>query len=277
MKRYETMIGKRSLDNLIILDNAFNLKEKDLSYVPYVCSCCVNSTKKTIYVNFTCNKKCYYCSTQHYDLGPTDFFIGQEKEGKIINIKKQLSGIKAVVFSGGEPTLPGNFNKLLEILDYLSSLKEKYYACLFTNGDFLDKHKLNLLKQKGLMEIKISVHDYHIDKLILSKQYFEKVFCEIPAIPGEVEKIKTLVYELNQIGMPQIIIDELQFTPANTANLKEKGFKQGTNGEVIGSFGLVLDLAQNIKYDLANFKIVFCPVSLRKHTYAHQNKIEVKK
>lgn len=270
---YELEAKQRGLDNLIVLTEHSHLEDVDSINVPYVCQCCIGLTKKTIYVNFTCNRDCNYCSAPSYDLGAETFFVGQSKIDKIGHIKESLDGIDAIVFSGGEPTLHGNLQKVLRILEYLAQQDQEYYTCLFTNGDFLDENLLNLLKQKGLAEIKISAHNYQIDKLRLSKQYFERVFCEIPAIPTERRRTEELAYKLNQIGIMQLILDELQFTPANSEELQEAGFSMGKCGEVVGSYEMVLELAAALKKGLPEFKIIFCPVTIRKHTYAKHQQV----
>jgi MoaA/NifB/PqqE/SkfB family radical SAM enzyme len=129
-----------------------------------------------------CNVSCRFC-----------YYIGLHKDRSTENIKKQIDiakkyGMEHIDFSGGEPTMRGDF---LELVSYA---KKKGFKtiCALTNGQkFIDKEFLKECRDAGLNEILFSVHGYN-----------EKNHDWLTRVPGSFNKLMKSIENAKKNGIP---------------------------------------------------------------------------
>jgi MoaA/NifB/PqqE/SkfB family radical SAM enzyme len=124
-------------------------------------------------ITFKCTNNCLFCAqgAKRYQ------FVDKDKKEVFRELKKNfLSGIRGVVFTGGEPTLHKN------ITDFIRYAKKIGYKViqLQTNAQNLSDIKLlKKLKKNGLNEVAPSIHAFDPDlhnKLVRNPNAFYKTF-----------------------------------------------------------------------------------------------------
>lgn len=124
-----------------------------------------------IFTGTGCNARCRFC--YYYLTGLHDFWP-KEKVISEINIAKR-AGMRAIDFSGGEPTIHPNF---LEFVKYAKS-KGFEVICALTNGLRMEnKDFVKKMVEAGINDVLFSVHGHNSEE----HDY-------ITQIPGSFEKI----------------------------------------------------------------------------------------
>jgi pyruvate formate-lyase activating enzyme-like uncharacterized protein len=137
----------------------------------------------------------------------------------------QAGNFSGFSISGGEPFL--TFEKTIEFLTAMQNrFSDKVYKWLYTNGILLTQEKLLLLHKAGLDELRIdlSAINYDVKPLISAKQLIENVTVEIPAIPEDEEKLKTMLKNFRSIGISFLNLHQLRVTPFNFSKLTNKNY-----------------------------------------------------
>jgi len=130
-----------------------------------------------------------------------------------------------VGISGGEPLL--TFDRTFR---YISEIKKTFgqniYLWLYTNGLLADREKMGRLKDVGLDEVRfdLSASGYQLDKVKIAVTTVPVVTVEIPAIPEDEELLKTVIVELQRIGVSHLNLHQLRCTPYNRAHLVKRGY-----------------------------------------------------
>lgn len=131
---------------------------------------CYQGVDAKVYPTYECKGGCPFCWTE---IRPKTSEVSTEEF--LANFQQEIesyydNGGRKVLFTGGEPTEAPN--KLLGMLDILQSYQFDLVV-LYTNGTNLLKEinyqgktavLLNLLKEKGLQSINMSVHHYEQTK-----------------------------------------------------------------------------------------------------------------
>ncbi len=191
------------------------------------CQTCVEGTWSCIYINSSCPKNCFFCPIPQNDRNklpvvPENFFFTSVHE--YIRYLKQFD-FKSVSFSGGEPLLTLN-----RVLEYLNEIRRcfgaKHYIWAYTNGDFASEQTLALLKEAGLNELRVDIAANNYDLTAVEKAvgYIDTVSVEIPAIPEDIENLKLLLKEMQNIGVKHLNLHQLMKTKHNSDNLNQRGY-----------------------------------------------------
>ncbi len=185
-----------------------------------------------------CNMRCTFCSTSANDfkVHPTNYIVDinylVEEVTKIAKIK----GDNLIIFldSVGEPTSHPSF---VDLVKKIKLIKEVSEIIVITNGTFLTKEKICLLKESGLSRINLSLHS-------LNKEKAKKLF---GMNSYDVEKIKEMIFYIKEIGL------DLMLTPVWIPNVNDD------------------DIEEIIKF----CKAVSCKIGLQKYeVYKYSRKIK---
>jgi len=85
------------------------------------------------------------------------------------------------------------------------------YIWLYTNGDLVDKNKLNTLKEAGLNEIRfdIAARNYDLKAAKMAIGIIDRVTVEIPAIPEDYEILKKCLPRMKAMGVAHLNLHQL--------------------------------------------------------------------
>jgi uncharacterized protein len=191
------------------------------------CVCCGEGTWHCLFVNKSCTASCFYCPQDRKNTaenlpildemafrGPDDFssFVAEV-------------GAKGISFSGGEPLL-----FFPALIDYITAIRQKLggnvYLWMYTNGHLIERHKLAELKKAGLDEIRVDIaaSDYSLAAAKLAREYFENVSIEIPAIPEDIEKVKSAMASMIGCGIRYLNLHQLLTTEHNYRALAARNY-----------------------------------------------------
>ena len=90
----------------------------------------------------------------------------------------------------------------------------------------------------GLDEIRFHIVNDSLWKLVefAVRETSMDVGIEVPAIPGEEERLWRIVTEANRIGAKFVNLNELEATETNIQNLMFRGFKLDEDGKVVNRY-----------------------------------------
>ncbi len=187
----------------------------------------------TFFISLRCHRSCFYCFNPNQE--GYEYFLNQENKRDLIaeldQIKAQGLKVNQIALTGGEPLLYKD--DAVEFFRYAHQLFPEAYTRLYTSGDHIDEALLTELKAAHLDEIRFSIrlHDqekgirYTLDRIGLAKRYIPFVMVEMPIVPGEVEKMKTVLKELDQLEVFSINLLEFCYPYFNTEIFNERDYK----------------------------------------------------
>lgn len=192
------------------------------------CATCGDGTWSCLFMNGLCTAHCFFC--------PQDRGMKEERPpkttGEIVfhNPKDyadyvQKAGFRGVGFSGGESLLV--YEKLLSFIGELRKrLGKEIYLWAYTNGDLVDRDKLEGLKQAGLDEIRfnIAARSYALRSVELALNFIETVSVEIPAIPEDFEVVKDALSAMDSLGVRHLNLHQLLANPYNYSDLTHRNY-----------------------------------------------------
>ncbi len=216
------------------------------------CLCCGQGQWSCLFINSLCNARCFYCPSEQKEKGePTTNTLQFSNPNDYADYVEKFK-IKGVSISGGEPFM--TFDRTLL---YLSKVKKKFgkniYFWLYTNGILADPEKLRRLEEAGLDEIRfdITANRYNLEKVKSAVGIIKTVTVEIPAIPEDLDILKTVVSKLKDAGVNFLNLHQLRCSPHNAGSLIQRGysFLHGPKVTVLESELTALEV---MKYSLEN-------------------------
>jgi len=176
------------------------------------CMTCGQGTWSCLFICSACTANCFFCPQDRKkkkDQPPTESGLLFNNSKDYVDYLERFK-FKGVSFSGGEPLL-----KYKKILTYIRKIRERLgkgiYVWMYTNGDLIDKDKLNALKEAGLDEIRfdIAARKYNLKAVEMSAGIIEKVTIEIPAIPEDYGILKKCLPQIKAIGVEHLNLHQL--------------------------------------------------------------------
>jgi pyruvate formate-lyase activating enzyme-like uncharacterized protein len=186
------------------------------------CEICQSGDWDCNLINRMCTRDCYFCKRHHSV--KTD--LDSETEGYTFTTPSahvdfiKTFGIKGVGFSGGEPLLVKE-----RLLSHIEAIRKEFghsiYLWVYTNGDLVDREILMKLRDAGLDEIRfnLSAREYDLTPVITAKKYIPTITVEIPAIPEDIELVKSLMVEMQSVGIDFLNLHQLSFKSQNWREL----------------------------------------------------------
>ena len=230
--------------------------------LPKGCKLCIKGKKSVLFVTGICNVNCYYCPVSNEKKDKDIPYINERKIEKKDDILEEIKacGSKGISFTGGDPLL-----KIDKCLDYAKLIKDEYSAHhihLYTGST--DKKVKDLGKLEGYVdEVRFHVknkEEVYGLKSILSMNFNFGI--EIPSIPGDFERICSIIESASSTGFLFVNLNEFEYTETNWGNLSERGFDFDSDTSMVkGSRDLSLKLLE--KYEDLPISIHFCPSVLK--------------
>lgn len=193
--------------------------------LPPGCKPCLSGKGTNLYVTGLCTRDCFFCFNQK---PRKDEIV---VHGIPINVPEEAAGIverfglRSVGLSGGEPLMFPE--RVLAILEVLKGMEKPPLVDLYTNGDRADEGILRRLKAAGLDGIRFdaAARDYDLAPVALARRIFDEVAVEVPVVPDDMTKMKTMILELERLRVPYLNIHELFLCSENQERVLAKGEK----------------------------------------------------
>ncbi len=170
--------------------------------------------------------------------------------------------------TGGEPLLEPE-----RTYQFIKAFKRKFgsdfHIHLYTGLEPVPLEAIERLLDAGLDEIRLHRFEVGADYPELRKvtKGRVKLGIEIPAIPGMLKQLKKLLRDFEEVGVDFVNINELEFTPLNAEELKQRGLdlESDTIASVRGSENEALELVEWAAAE-TELHVHFCPLSLKDGT-----------
>jgi pyruvate formate-lyase activating enzyme-like uncharacterized protein len=234
--------------------------------MPKGCEICLSGAKMVLFVTGVCDKSCFYCPLSEkrrgLDIVYADELLVEEDLDLILegrSIDAEGTGI-----TGGDPIL-----KLNRTLRYMRVLKDffgdRHHIHLYTNGRYINRDALLKLKEAGLDELRFHPDARDWGKIASAKELGIYTGVEVPAIPGAEGALKDLINYLASIKADFLNLNELEFCPPNSYQLKQRGFalKEGSMAAAKNSEESALKLVEWAKSEGIELPIHFCSSSTK--------------
>ncbi len=191
------------------------------------CEICQNGDWGCNLINRICTRNCFFCKRYH----SVRTELNSETEGYIFATPSahvefiKTFRIKGVGFSGGEPLLVKE-----RLLSHIKAIRAEFgqsiYIWIYTNGDLADRETLMKLRDVGLNEIRfnLSAREYDLTPVITAKNYIPTVTVEIPAIPEDIELVKSLLVEMQSVGVDFLNLHQLSVESQNCSELLKRHY-----------------------------------------------------
>jgi len=188
------------------------------------CRICSEGGWSCLFINGKCNCKCFYCpAPQDENCMPTTNSISFVSPEEYTAYLKKY-GFTGVSISGGEPLLTPKLT-----LSYIRAVRKAFpamYIWMYTNGTLVTDEIISSLKEAGLNEIRfdIGADGYTTEHLSKACGIIDTVTVEVPAVPEEAERMKSIMRELSGLGVKHLNLHQLRLTPYNFEKLMERNY-----------------------------------------------------
>jgi len=221
--------------------------------LPKGCRLCVKGAKLVLFITGICPRDCFYCPLspwRRWDVAYANERPIKDKED-IIEEAKIQEALGAGV-TGGDPLA-----RLNRTAEYIKVLKEtfgrRFHIHLYTTGALATKENLEKLYDAGLDEIRFHPDLFNPNSRLFRveieniKNAFDfdwDVGGEVPAVPGQGERIKWFAEFLDKLGARFLNINELEFSETNLRSLLDKGYRpiSDESSAIKGSIELGLEI-----------------------------------
>ncbi len=230
------------------------------------CELCMKGEKLVLFITGLCGAKCFYCPLSE-DRKNVDVMYANEVRIKSIKeaIKEaELMNANGTGITGGDPLMV-----LDRTLEAIKRLKEhfgyEHHIHLYTNAILLTLNNALKLKKSGLDELRIHpTREEDWAKVAIAKKAGLFVGIEIPVIPGEINILKRKLRLAEKLQVDFVNLNELEFTPSNSLNLRIRGFrlKKESLAAVEGSEEEALKIIRWAA-DRTNLNVHYCPSKLK--------------
>ncbi|KYC46194.1 MAG: 7-carboxy-7-deazaguanine synthase [Candidatus Methanofastidiosum methylothiophilum] len=230
--------------------------------LPEGCKLCIKGRKSVLFVTGICHVNCYYCPVSNEKKGKDVSYINERKLEKKEDVLEEIKACdsKGISFTGGDPLL-----KIEKCLEYAKLIKEddsKHHIHLYTGST--DKTSTGLKKLEGYVD-EVRFHVKSQKEIETLKSVLDMDFnfgIEIPAIPGDFDRISSIIQSASSVGFSFINLNEFEYTETNWDNLSGKGFNFDTDTSMVkGSKVLSIELIE--KYQDLPISLHFCPSVLK--------------
>jgi len=199
---------------------SFNETKPWINRISKGCELCGKGEWSCLFITGICNGNCFYCPTsQDTDHLPTTQQITFTNPADYASYINHF-GFKGVSFSGGEPFLA--FDKVVDFLTELrKSCPPDLYIWMYTNGLLATREKFEILAALGMNEVRfdIGATKYSLNYVKEAKGIIPNITIEIPAIPEELELLKSLLPEMIDAGVTNLNLHQMRLTSHNAGKL----------------------------------------------------------
>ena len=191
--------------------------------LPPGCRSCVSGKGSNLFVTGLCTRDCFFCFNQKPRRDETVVHglpIDDPSEAPAIVARY---GLRSIGLSGGEPLMRPA--RVLALLAALKAMPDPPRVELYTNGDLAHVDTLRRLRDAGLDAIRfdLAARDYDLEPVRRALRILKEVAVEIPVVPEHMERLKRMVLELDELGVPFLNIHELFLCAENNARVVGAG------------------------------------------------------
>lgn len=231
------------------------------------CRMCGEGAWSCLFVHTRCDATCFFCpGGADLNRAPKDdasyaenlAFRDPERYAAYVH----ALGFQGVSFSGGEP-----FLQLERVLAWLRALRRSdggrsLRIWLYTNGRLVTSEKLVALRDAGLDELRfdIAAVDYDLSSVAMAVGIIDTVTVEIPAVPEDLERVRALLAELQQLGVSHLHLHQLMVLGSNAPAFAERGYAvtRDANAGVVASELAALELLRHAAEEGLSLPVHYC-------------------
>lgn len=235
-----------------------------LGNLPDGCRQCVLGKKLVLFVTGRCARMCYYCPLGSSRKDSDVSFANERPVKRVADVIEEARVMRACGcgVTGGDP-----LEHLDRTVKFVKALKKEFgngfHVHLYTNGNLATVERLKKLRAAGVDEIRFHFSVKGVRNALKVGGW--RVGAEVPAIPGELEKLKKHVLALERIGAHFINLNELDFSETNARSLTSRGFSLATRfgSSVAESRETALELIKWARTHTKSISIHFCASSVK--------------
>lgn len=194
-------------------------------------ACQTGVDSATFFISLQCHRDCYYCFNPNQE----DYlYYRANQRDPVAELQAlQATGAKMrhLSLTGGEPLLHKG-----ETILFFQQARQRFpgvYTRLYTCGDHLERETLQGLKDARLDEIRFSIRMHDLAKgqqhtyrqIALAREFIPNVLVELPVLPNTFNEMKSVLLELEQLGVFGINLLEFLFPFNNAETYREHGYK----------------------------------------------------
>jgi TatA/E family protein of Tat protein translocase len=184
----------------------------------------------TFFISLQCHRSCFYCFNPNQE--DYDYFTEAVRDlpAELEALRASSRPVRYLALTGGEPLLHQP-----EALAFFRAAREKFPAAhlrLYTTGDHLTPELAAELRAAGLDEIRFSIrmhdlahgHKTTFERIALAKGVIPSVMVEMPILPGSLATMKTVLLELDRLGVDSINLLELCYPRNRAEAFNQRGY-----------------------------------------------------
>jgi pyruvate formate-lyase activating enzyme-like uncharacterized protein len=210
---------------------------------------CVNGAKMVLLITGKCGTDCFYCPISPEKKGKDVMFANERRISDLSEMLEEAVSMDAAGtgITGGDPLV-----SMERTISAIRMLKERFgpghHIHLYTS--MIDLGKAKELCEAGLDEIRFhppmsqwETMEFGTISEIVSGTSMD-VGIEVPAIPGNEERLERLVTSAWEAGVSFININEFEFSESNWNMMEEMGYrvKDDLSSAVAGSEEMAIEL-----------------------------------
>uniref|UniRef100_A0A7C4BE99 Radical SAM protein n=1 Tax=Ignisphaera aggregans TaxID=334771 RepID=A0A7C4BE99_9CREN len=227
------------------------------------CKLCMRGVKTVIFITGICGLDCYYCPISRERRFIGALYADEERVSGLREILDEVVLVRAegASITGGEP-----FQRYDLVVKVIRLLKEvfgvAFHIHLYTSGLGASREAVRYLDRIGLDEIRFHIVNDSLWRLVdfAAKETSMDVGIEVPAIPGEEERLWSIITKASEVGVKFVNINELEVSETNVRSILFRGFKiDGSGKAVIGSAEVAKKALQKAVERGLSIAVHFCP------------------
>jgi uncharacterized protein len=199
------------------------------------CKLCVQGRKSVLFITGKCHYTCFYCPISDDKRNTNIFKINERvvvEPDTVEGAEEVLDEILAcqstgVGITGGDPLAETE-----RTVRYIKLLKKtfgkEFHIHLYTSLPYLNEKNLEALENAGLDELRLHVDVANKDswkKLEKAKNWTRSLGIELPAIPGEEQRLRELFEYCKELDCIEFVnLNELEYSDISESVLTKKGF-----------------------------------------------------
>ena len=246
--------GGHSINSVPDLESGVKIEnmEADSAFVgllPKGCEFCRRGSKMVLLVTGRCSTGCYYCPLSREKKGRGVMYANElrvEREEQLLE-EAELMDAEGTGITGGDPVQ--DLERTLKAIRMLKGrFGDRHHIHLYTST--IDREAFMRLEEAGLDEIRVhppldlweGMGSTCLEDVVAETGM--EIGLEVPCIPGEELRLRSLVRWADDVGMKFVNLNELEFSETNSAALLARGFevKDDVSSAVLGSERMALDI-----------------------------------
>ncbi|MBR9681333.1 MAG: radical SAM protein [Candidatus Altiarchaeota archaeon] len=199
--------------------------------LPKGCNLCGKGSKLVLFATGLCDFNCFYCPISKVRKGADTAFANERPIGNVDDLLDEAHQMRALGagVTGGDPL------KSKQTFEFIKTLKENFnqnfHIHLYTKTT--TPKFLKLAYDAGVDEIR-----FHWSDPTPALDFDWEVGAEVPAIPGEFQKLCDYLGSLNSLGVKFVNLNELEFSDSNFETLRSHDLEHiDSDDESIGVKG----------------------------------------